>query len=253
MFVSLFLCKAFSVGQMRHVRMAACMHAYACASMWRGGCMCSVGTAGVRVARFQSLDGDGGGTLPRGKHMERGKCGLGAARMRPGDWAGPGRKEGVWPGRDYLGSLGVEYLTTYQVKHEARRRETPPPPPTKGDGRELCVRPAWTCSVAGIEREGDIYMCAEEKRLHALSQQSVVDRRLATLSPPLLQLSPLPLHPGYCTLFCFLFHLHTHHHHHYSTQRPPSLQRSSHPSAPLHSPSLPPSHTNRFGTTSHPT
>jgi hypothetical protein len=61
-------------------------------------CMCSVGTADVGVARFQSLDGDGGGTLPRGIHMVR--------ELWIGDeaWRLDGElKEGVWAGRDGSG------------------------------------------------------------------------------------------------------------------------------------------------------
>lgn len=72
MFVSLFVCEEFLVGQMRHVRMDACVHM----RVRRRGeqvhaDVCTCGVYMFSWPRFQSLERDGGGTLPRGVHMVR--------------------------------------------------------------------------------------------------------------------------------------------------------------------------------------
>lgn len=84
-----------------------CMQAYGCATAWRGGCMrcmCSVGTAGVRVARFQGLNFNGG-------HVEltwRVELWIGEeARRLGGEWKEEESGLGVI-------DVGVEYLRKVQ-------------------------------------------------------------------------------------------------------------------------------------------
>ena len=108
------------------------MHAYACASMWRAGCMCSVGTAGVRVARFR----DGGHVELTWRRVD-----LRPARTRHGDWTGR-RRNGVWPGRGVVQPTYESQGTAFGA--QARRRETPRR--TKGDASECA------CDRRGLAR-----------------------------------------------------------------------------------------------------
>ena len=121
---------------------AACagrrVRAYACASMWRAGCMCSVGTAGVRVARFR----DGGHVELTWRRVD-----LRPARTRHGDWTGR-RRNGVWPGRGVVQPTYESQGTAFGA--QARRRETTQR--TKGDAPGCaCDRRGLARLLAGIE------------------------------------------------------------------------------------------------------
>jgi hypothetical protein len=74
----------FFGGRARHVRIGAFMHA--AAGVWRA-CTCGVPVLGrCKLTRFQTFDGDGGGAMPRGKHMGDGEVTL----VGHGDWAEEG-------------------------------------------------------------------------------------------------------------------------------------------------------------------